>query len=47
MLPLRPSPNYSDETMSYGKEQLDAFEIGAKWSVMDGLIRINVAAYSY
>ena len=47
IFPLSPPSDYNDATMSYGPEQLDAFEVGAKWSFMDGLARINVAAYSY
>ncbi len=48
IFPLNPpDTDYNDATMSYGPEQLDAFEVGAKWSLMNGLARINAAAYYY
>lgn len=47
IFPLSPPSDYNDATMAYGPEQLDAFEIGAKWSFMNGLARVNAAAYYY
>ena len=48
IFPLNPpATDYNDATMAYGPEQLDAFEIGAKWTFMGGLTRVNAAAYYY
>ena len=38
---------YDDETMSYDPEQLDAFEVGFKARLADGLAILNGAAYYY
>jgi iron complex outermembrane receptor protein len=47
IFPLSPPLDYNDETMSYDPETLDAFEVGFKGSFMDGLMRLNGAAYYY
>jgi len=41
--PLLTSP----ELLSYEPEELDAYEIGAKWDAIPGKLRINSAAYFY
>ncbi len=38
---------YDDATMSFDPEQLDAFEVGFKMTLMDGRARLNGAAYYY
>lgn len=48
IFPLNPPvTDYNDETMSYDPEKLDAFEVGAKLTFMDGLARLNTAVYYY
>ena len=38
---------YTDEIMSYDPETLDAFEVGFKSTLADGMVRLNGAAYYY
>lgn len=38
---------YSDETMSFDPEQLDALEVGFKTTIMDGRARFNGSFYYY
>jgi len=38
---------YDDDSMSFDPEQLDAFEVGFKMTMMDGRARLNGAAYYY
>ena len=47
VFPLNPPLGYDDATMSYDPEQLDAFEVGFKSRLMDGLMILNGAAYYY
>ena len=47
VFPLSPPLDYNDETMSYDPEQLDAYEIGFKSRLNNGLVQINGAAYYY
>ncbi len=47
VFPLTPPLAYDDATMSYDPEQLDAYEIGIKSQLANGLVRINAAAYYY
>jgi len=47
IFPLTPPLDYDDATMSYDPEQLDAFEVGFKSTLADGLVRFNGAAYYY
>ncbi len=47
VFPLNPPLAYDDETMSYDPEQLDAFEVGFKSRLADGLAIFNGAAYYY
>ena len=47
IFPLTPPLDYDDATMSYDPEQLDAFEVGFKSTLVDGLVRFNGAAYYY
>lgn len=48
IFPLNPPvTDYNDATMTYDPEQLDAYEIGFKWTFMDGLARLNGAFYYY
>jgi iron complex outermembrane receptor protein len=47
IFPLSPPLDYNDATMSYDPEQLDAFEVGFKSTLVDGLVRFNGAAYYY
>jgi iron complex outermembrane receptor protein len=47
IFPLNPPLDYNDETMSYDPEKLDAFEIGFKSTLFDGLAQFNGAAYYY
>ena len=47
IFPLTPPLDYNDATMSYDPEQLDAFEVGFKSTLADGLVRFNGAAYYY
>jgi iron complex outermembrane receptor protein len=47
IFPVNPPGGYNDETLSYGPEQLDAFEVGAKLDFADGLARLNIAVYYY
>ena len=39
--------DYTDDIMSYDPEQLDAYEVGFKATLFDGLARLNGAAYYY
>jgi iron complex outermembrane receptor protein len=39
--------SYTDEIMSYDPETLDAYEVGFKATLFDGLARLNGAAYYY
>ena len=47
VFPLSPPLDYNDETMSFDPEQLDAFEVGFKSRIGDGLFLFNGAAYYY
>ncbi len=47
IFPLNPPLDYNDETMSYDPEQLDAFEVGFKSTLADGIVQFNGAAYYY
>ncbi len=47
LFPLNPPLGYDDATMSYDPEQLDAFEVGFKSRIADGLAIFNGAAYYY
>ena len=47
VFPLNPPLGYDDATMSYDPEQLDAFEVGFKSRLADGLAILNGAAYYY
>lgn len=47
VFPLNPPLGYTDDVMSYDPEQLDAFEIGFKSSLGDGLAFLNGAIYYY
>jgi iron complex outermembrane receptor protein len=47
IFPLTPPLDYVDEVMTYDPEQLDAYEVGFKSTVLDGAARINGAAYYY
>ncbi len=47
VFPLNPPLGYDDETMSYDPEKLDAFEVGFKSRLADGLAILNGAAYYY
>jgi len=48
IFPLNPpATDYNDATMSYDPEQLDAYEIGFKYTFMGGLARLNGAVYYY
>ena len=47
VFPLSPPLGYDDATMSYDPEQLDAFEVGFKSRLADGLAIFNGAAYYY
>jgi len=47
IFPLNPPLDYNDATMSYDPEILYSYEIGFKSTIMDGLARLNGAAYYY
>ncbi len=47
VFPLTPPLAYDDATLSYAPEQLDAFEVGFKSRLGDGLAFFNGAAYYY
>jgi iron complex outermembrane receptor protein len=47
LFPLDPPFEYDDLTMSYDPEQLDAYEVGFKSTLLDGIMRLNGAAYYY
>ena len=47
VFPLNPPLAYDDATMSYDPEQLDAFEVGFKSRLLNGLMILNGAAYYY
>jgi iron complex outermembrane receptor protein len=47
VFPLSPPLDYTDDVMSYDPEQLDAFEVGFKSSLGDGLAFLNGAIYYY
>ena len=47
VFPLSPPLDYDDETMSYDPEKLDAFEVGFKSRLNDGLLQLNGAVYYY
>lgn len=47
VFPLNPPLGYDDATMSYDPEQLDAFEVGFKSRLAEGLAIFNGAAYYY
>jgi iron complex outermembrane receptor protein len=47
IFPLTAPLDYVDEVMTYDPEQLDAIEVGAKWTFMDGMARLNTALYYY
>lgn len=45
--PFLPLVDNSAANFFYGPEEMDAFEVGFKWSFADGLARLNGAAYIY
>lgn len=45
--PFLPLVDNSASNFFYGPEEMDAFEVGFKWSFADGLARLNGAAYIY
>lgn len=45
--PFLPLVDNSASNFFYGPEEMDAYEIGFKWSFADGLARLNGAAYIY
>jgi len=45
--PFLPLVDNSATNFFYGPEELDAFELGFKWSFADGLARLNGAVYYY
>ena len=47
IFPLSPPLDYDDATMSYDPEKLDAFEVGFKSTLAEGLVQFNGAAYYY
>jgi iron complex outermembrane recepter protein len=47
IFPLSPPLDYNDATMTYDPEKLYAYEVGFKATLMDGLARLNGAAYYY
>ena len=47
VFPLSPPLDYTDDVISYDPERLDAFEVGFKSTLMNGLMNINGAAYYY
>ena len=47
VFPLSPPLDYTDEVMSFDPEQLDAYEVGFKSTLMDGLLLFNGAVYYY
>ncbi len=47
IFPLSPPLDYNDATMAYDPETLDAYEIGFKSTLADGLVQFNGAAYFY
>ena len=47
IFPLSPPLDYDDATMSYDPENLYAYEVGFKSTIMGGLARLNGAAYYY
>lgn len=47
IFPLSPPLDYNDETLSYDPENLDAFEVGFKSTLMDGIMQFNGAFYYY
>ena len=47
VFPLAPPLEYTDEFMSFDPEELDAYEVGFKSTLNDGLLRLNGAAYYY
>lgn len=47
IFPLSPPLDYDDKTMTYSPENLYAYEVGFKSTILDGLARLNGAAYYY
>jgi len=47
VFPLTPPLDYTDDVISFDPERLDAFEVGFKTTLMDGLMILNGAAYVY
>jgi iron complex outermembrane receptor protein len=47
IFPLTKPLKYNDSVMTYDPEQLDAIEVGAKWTLLDGMARLNSALYYY
>ena len=47
VFPLTPPLGYDDATMSYDPEQLDAYEVGFKSTLFEGIMQFNGAAYYY
>ncbi len=47
VFPLSPPLDYTDDVMSFDPEQLDAYEVGFKSRLNDGLLQINGAYYYY
>lgn len=47
VFPLNPPLDYNDDAMAYDPETIDAFEIGFKSTLFDGIAQFNGAAYYY
>ncbi len=47
VFPLNPPLDYTDDVMSFDPEKLNAYEVGFKSTLMDGLMILNGAAYWY
>jgi iron complex outermembrane receptor protein len=47
IFPISPPLEYNDDFMAYDPETLDAFEIGFKSTLFDGIMQLNGAAYYY
>lgn len=47
IFPLNPPLGYDDNAMSYDPEKLDAFEVGFKSTLFDGVMQFNGATYYY
>ncbi len=47
VFPLNPPLDYTDDVMSFDPEKLNAYEVGFKSTLMDGLMILNGATYWY